>query len=87
MNCKKIAASILAFTLITGAAASNNSVINSIIPTNTIVAEAAISYGDWEFEIQPDNTAIITKYKGNGTIITIPGKVKDTNSNKTYTVT
>lgn len=49
MNCKKIAASILAFTLITGAAASDTGIINKFIPANSISASAAyetISSGD-----------------------------------------
>ncbi len=87
MKSKKIAASILAFSLITSAAASNTSVINKIIPVNTITAEAAISSGDWEFKTTSNYTAEITGYKGQGGYVIVPEAVKDPNTNKSYTVT
>jgi len=86
MNCKKIAASILAFTLITGAATTNAGFISNVIPTNTIVAEAAISSGDWQFEPIDNFTARITGYTGQGGYVIIPESIKDPNTNKSYTV-
>ncbi len=88
MNCKKIAASILAFTLITGAAASNNSVINSIIPTNQITASAItlISYGDWQFYITSAQTATIYKYIGSAKDAIVPESIYNPNDGNYYSV-
>ena len=66
MRSKKIAASILAFSLITSAATSDTGIISKLIPVNNISASAAsatISSGDWKFVITEDNTAEIRKSK------------------------
>ncbi|HRR77259.1 MAG TPA: leucine-rich repeat domain-containing protein [Ruminococcus sp.] len=89
MKSKKIAASILAFSLITSAAASDTGIISKLIPTNNIFASAAyetISSSDWEFKITNDNTAEIKKYTGSSSVINIPGEITDPETNQTYTV-
>ena len=89
MKSKKIAASILAFSLITSAAASDTGIISKLIPANSISASAAygtISSGDWEFKITNDNTAEIKKYTGSSSVINIPGEITDPETNQTYTV-
>ena len=89
MRSKKIAASIIAFSLITIAASSNTEVISKLIPVNTISASAAyetISSGDWEFEIGYRDIVELTKYTGSSNIVTIPDSITDPNTNKTYKI-
>ncbi len=90
MRSKKIAASILAFSLITSAAASDTGIISKLIPVNNISASAAsatISSGDWKFVITEDNTAEIKEYTGSDTDINIPDEITDNETNQTFTVT
>ena len=89
MKSKKIAASILAFSLITSAAASDTGIISKLIPTNNISASAAyetISSGDWEFWINYRNKVELTKYTGSDSVINIPDSITDPNTNQTYKI-
>ena len=89
MKSKKIAASILAFSLITSAAASDTGIISRLIPTNSISASAAyetISSGDWEFEIGYHDIVELTKYTGSSSIINIPDSITDPDTNQTYKI-
>ena len=89
MKSKKIAASILAFSLITSAAASDTGIISKLIPTNNISASAAyetISSGDWEFWINYRNKVELKRYTGSSNIVTIPDSITDPNTNQTYKI-
>ena len=89
MKSKKIAASILAFSLITSAAASDTGIINKFIPANSMSASAAygtISSGDWEFEIGYHDIVELTKYTGSSSIINIPDSITDPDTNQTYKI-
>ena len=51
INSKKVIASVMALSIVaSGVISSEASVFSKIIPTNTISASAAVSYGDWEYE-------------------------------------
>ncbi len=89
MKSKKIAASILAFSLITSAAASDTGIISKLIPSNNISASAAsgtITSGDWEFEIGYRDRVELTKYTGSSNIVNIPDSITDPNTNQTYKI-
>lgn len=49
INSKKVIASVMALSIVaSGVLSTEASVFSKIVPTNTISASAAISYGDWE---------------------------------------
>lgn len=73
IRSKKILASLMAMTIVSGAAASNASMISSIIPSVTISASAAVS-GNWEYTVQ-SNVACITKYTGSAQTVTVPSTI------------
>ena len=67
INSKKVIASVMALSIVaSGVLSTEASVFSKIVPTNTISASAAISYGDWEYEEINSYTAKLTKYNGNG---------------------
>ena len=73
INSKKVIASVMALSIVaSGVLSTEASVFSKIVPTNTISASAAISYGDWEYEETPSHTARLTKYTGNGGYVLIP---------------
>ena len=76
INSKKIIASVMALSIVaSGVISSEASIFSKIVPTNTISASAAISYGDWEYEETGTYTAKLTKYKGNGGYVIIPESI------------
>ena len=76
INSKKIIASVMALSIVaSGVISSEASIFSKIVPTNTISASAAVSYGDWEYEETGTYTAKLTKYKGNGGYVIIPESI------------
>ncbi|MBQ9894169.1 MAG: leucine-rich repeat protein [Ruminococcus sp.] len=76
INSKKIIASVMALSIVaSGVFSSEASIFSKIVPTNTISASAAVSYGDWEYEETGTYTAKLTKYKGNGGYVIIPESI------------
>ena len=76
INSKKVIASVMAFSIVaSGVLSTEASVFSKIVPTNTISASAAISYGDWEYEEINSYTAKLTKYNGNGGYVIIPESI------------
>lgn len=69
---KKIAASVLALTMIMG-----TGVMTSVnfLPDTAITASADHVYGDFQFKVNRDNTAVITGYTGTSTSVSVPSKI------------
>lgn len=72
-NSKKIVSSALAFTMLSTAVISSDSLpLKKLIPTTAISASAAYSYGSWEYEILSRYTIRLTKYTGSSSYVYIP---------------
>ena len=72
---RKFIASVMALSIITaGATSAESSIIRSIIPANTLSAEAASSDG-WEYSVLSNETVRLTKYTGGAKYVTVPGSI------------
>ena len=72
---KKFIASVMALSIITaGATSAESSIIRSIIPANTLSAEAANSNG-WDYSVLSNGTVKLTKYTGGASYVTVPGSI------------
>ncbi|MCR5600754.1 MAG: leucine-rich repeat protein [Ruminococcus sp.] len=60
-----------------GVLSTETSVFSKIVQTNIISASAAISYGDWEYEVNvlDPHTVTLTKYNGNDEYVFIPENI------------
>ncbi|MBR1752453.1 MAG: leucine-rich repeat protein [Ruminococcus sp.] len=69
---RRIISSVLAFSLIFGAAAY---LPEGFAAQNAITARAAETYGDYEYTVLDNGTVGISKYTGSDTEVTIPSKI------------
>ena len=75
VNKSRILRKVLAVSLAAAMLAGTGSTaVGQFIGTNVSVS-ASETYGDFEYEINADNTVTITNYTGNGGNVTIPSKL------------
>ena len=68
---KKILSVALSVLMVGGTAAA----LPVMIDNSSMVVSAAETYGDFEYEVNTDNTVTITKYNGDGGNVTIPSSI------------